>query len=344
MSAIGTYFAYPWCWSLLAALPLLWWLLRQREHQRWRLAGALAGFAGVQLAQHGGRYWRAACVLSSALATIVASTGPQWGSDPKQRLARGRDLIIALDISRSMLAEDRTDPQGERLLARLQRAKMYLSQLLEVVSRRGGHRIGLVWFAGHARLVCPLTDDYEHLRTMLELAHPDYWGPAGRLALTEHGAIGTSLRAALQVSWRAHDPQAKDFQDILLITDGDDQDSDPTDIVRQIHARGIRIHALGIGREEPAYIPGTEPGRWLEINGQPITTRRHDALLAHLAQNGGGQYLAEENFAQPLVSWYLDYLQKQPQREWSPLGPPRPQQHAAIFFTAALILLLIAFV
>ncbi|MCS7016059.1 MAG: VWA domain-containing protein [Gemmatales bacterium] len=343
MNEFWTFWAYPWVWLLLSALPLFGWLVKQTEGDRLRLAGKLAGLAGMQVVHRSRRNWRAGCLVLSALVIIVASAGPQWGRDPKQPLARGRDLIIALDISRSMLAEDRADFTGGRLMSRLERAKGYLAEFLEVVTRRSGHRIGLVWFAGQARLVCPLTDDYDHIRTMVALAHPDYWGPAGRLAMTEHGAIGTSLREAIQLSWRAHDPQAKGFQDILLITDGDDQDSDPAGLVQQIQTQGIRVHILGVGREQPpALIPSYEPGRWLEINGQPITTRRRDAILAQLARMGGGQYLAEEDYAQPLASWYLDYLERQPQREWSPMGLPRPQQQSHIFFAIALVLLLIA--
>lgn len=343
MNAMNALFAYPWSWALVITLPVLWWLLRQREHERLHLAREVAGFAGMQSVRRRSLFWQRMCLWWSAVFTVIASTGPQWGRDPQQRIARGRDIIIALDISRSMLAEDRAEADGRQLVSRLQRAKRYLGQFIDVVQRRGGHRLGLVWFAGQARLVCPLTDDYDHVRALVELAHPDYWGPAGRLAVTDEGAIGTSMRNALETALATHDPLARGYQDILLITDGDDQDIDPFVLVQQARDNGIRIHTLGVGRAEPpAYIPSREPGQWLQVNDQPVTTRRHDELLIRIARLTGGQYLAEENYDQPLVDWFLNHLQGEPQREWSPLGPPRPQQRSGMFFLAALVLLLIA--
>lgn len=343
MNALVTFFAYPWAWSLLSVVPILWWLLHRRDRERLRLAREVTGLAGLQCAQRRTVFLQRTGLLLAASLTVIASSGPQWGYDPKQPIVRGRDLIIALDISRSMLAEDRPDPAGTRLLSRLQRSKQHILALLEMFERRGGHRIGLVWFAGQARLVCPLTDDYDHIRALVELAHPDYWGPAGRLATTEQGAIGTSLRQALITALAAFDPQANGFQDILLVTDGDDQDADPAALAKQAHQRGIRIHVLGVGNSQiPAHVPAREPGRWLEINGQPVTTRRHDAILLRLAQLADGLYLPEEDYRQPTVHWFTSYLERQPQRLWSPLGPPRPLQHSTAFFLIALVLLLIA--
>jgi len=343
MSTSGSVFAYPWAWLLVAALPLLWLVMWLGDRLRYRLAGELAGLAGMQSVFRRGLVWQRMGLGLASLLIVVGSAGPQWGRDPKLRIARGRDVVIALDISRSMLAEDRTDPGRGRLASRLQRAKHYLSDFLDVLERRGGHRIGLVWFAGQARLVCPLTDDYEHIRTLVDLADPDYWGPAGRLAATEHGVIGTSLRQAVAVAIDAHDPQARGFQDIVLVTDGDDLDVDASSVAHRAREHGIRIHVIGVGRPQPpALIPSRETARWLEVDGRLVTTQRNDRLLAHLAQLTGGQYLPEEDYPQPLVHWFTHYLQREAQREWSPLGPPRPQQHSGWFFALALALMLVA--
>ncbi|GBD37574.1 hypothetical protein HRbin36_02709 [bacterium HR36] len=188
-----------------------------------------------------------------------------------------------------------------------------------------------------------MTDDYEHVRALVELAHPDYWGPAGRLAISEGGAIGTSLRHAVEAAIQAHEPEARGFQDILLITDGDDQDRDASPLAEQAWERGIRIHIVGVGRSmPPAYIPGREPGEWLSIQGQPVTTRRNDPLLTHLAQLAAGHYLPEEQYERPLVHWFVHYLEQQAQREWSPFGRPLRQQHSGLFFAIALALALLA--
>jgi len=337
------YFAYSWAWVLLILLPVLWWLGRSRSRRARQLARQAAGLLGWQQVVGWSAWRRQMGLLLAGLFLVIAATGPQWGHDPKQRVAFGRDVVIVLDISRSMLARDRSDAQSTQLLSRLERAKSYLADWLDVLERRGGYRLGVVWFAGQARLVCPLTDDYQHVRAVIELAHPDFWGPAGRLAMSERGAIGTSLRQALEVAVEAHDPAARDFQDILLISDGDDQDISPADLADQARQRSIRIHALGVGRSEPAaYIPGPNPQEFLQWDGQIVQTRRRDDLLTTLARVSGGEYIPEETASQPLVHWWVHTLSREPKRAWSPFGPPRPKQQSEPFFAAALLLFLVA--
>lgn len=337
------YFAYPRAWVLLILLPVLWWLDRSRARRARQLARQAAGVLGWQQIAGWSAWRRQMGLLLAALVLVIAATGPQWGQDPKQRVGFGRDVVILLDISRSMLARDRSDADATRLVSRLERAKSYLADWLDVLERRGGYRLGLVWFAGQARLVCPLTDDYQHVRAVIELAHPDFWGPAGRLAVGQRGAIGTSLRQGLEVALQAHDPSARGFQDILLISDGDDQDTSPADLADQARQRSIRIHALGVGCSQPAaYIPGPNPQEFLQWDGQIVQTRRRDDLLTTLARVSGGQYIPEETASQPLMHWWVHTLSREQKRVWSPFGPPRPKQQSELFFAAALLLFLVA--
>src|SRR5262249_58131955 len=128
----------------------------------------------------------------------------------------GRDLVVVLDLSRSMLARD-------VLPSRLERAGQALDDLSRAVERRGGHRLALVVFAARARIACPLTHDYDHFRQALAEQdaanpHPDI-RPAG-----DDVQSGTRIGAALRLAVEAHDPHYRDHgtQDILLLSDGDD--------------------------------------------------------------------------------------------------------------------------
>src|SRR5262249_5004961 len=144
----------------------------------------------------------------------------------------GRDIWAVLDVSRSMLAEDRISSPPPSTLrgaasmegySRLDRAKRSLRDLADTLQRQGDYRLGLVAFAGQAKVLCPLTADYDHFRFALALAHPDRFGPAGRLSYNDDGtASGTSLRAALSLTATLHDPRVRGFEHVVLITDGDD--------------------------------------------------------------------------------------------------------------------------
>src|SRR2546423_762369 len=118
--------------------------------------GVIAG----QVERPPGR-WRTGVGWALGLAVLAAGTaGPHWGLGPPPPTAPGRDVVVVLDLSRSMLAQD-------ALPSRLGRAKDALRELADAVQARGGHRLGLVVFAGQAAVVCPLTHDYDHFRAKL---------------------------------------------------------------------------------------------------------------------------------------------------------------------------------
>src|SRR5262245_23267359 len=150
--------AWPAALWLLAALPVLWvlgiraWFRRRRALRR--LGSGLA-LRALTTPPRGVRALQALC-WSSGLTTLIAGiAGPRWGADASQVATSGRDLVVVLDLSRSMLAEQPT---------RQERARRALFDLAESLQRRGGHRIALVVFAARAKLVCPLTHDYDHFR------------------------------------------------------------------------------------------------------------------------------------------------------------------------------------
>src|SRR5487761_1492093 len=155
-------FAHPWMLWFLTALPFLAalgvWSTRRRRQALARLGDPVA--VEMQLAsRRGWRRLRGLCLLLGMLGLGLGLAGPQWGRDWNQSAAPGRDLVVVLDCSRSMLAETPS---------RLERARDALLDLADAVESRGGHRLALVLFAGKARLACPLTHDYDHFRSKLE--------------------------------------------------------------------------------------------------------------------------------------------------------------------------------
>src|SRR5207237_2309864 len=132
------------------------------------------------------------------LVLVVGIAGPQWGRDWDQSTAPGRDLVVVVDLSRSMLAQD-------VLPNRLERAKKALEDLSQAVQQRGGHRLALVGFAARARVICPLTHDYDHFRAAL--AELDAANPHPDLRPSAAEAVsGTRIGLALATAVEVHDP------------------------------------------------------------------------------------------------------------------------------------------
>ena len=224
------------------------------------------------------RQWlKALCLLGTVAAMIVALTQPQWGRRWQDVQRRGRDVMILLDVSRSMLAED-VSP------SRLARAKVDIRELVQVMREEGGHRLGLVVFAGRASLQCPLTLDYNFFLRRLTEVGPHTAGRGGSL-------IGDAIRHAL----RGMDTLAHHYKDIILITDGDDHDSFPLEAAASAAKQGVSIYAVGVGDADTgARIPvrGAD-GRltYVEHQGREVRSRLRQGLLLEMAQMTGGAYV-----------------------------------------------------
>ena len=173
------------------------------------------------------RFWVKLLLRETALmAGLVALAGPRFGTQYEQVVPRGSDLYVLIDVSRSMLAED-VPP------SRLGRAKADVAAL---VNRLEGERVGLIAFAGQAVVKCPLTVDYDAFRRSLDELDPTS-APRGGTA------IGDAIRKALEVFQSRTDRD----QAILLITDGDDQQSYPLQAAAVAAERQVTIFTVGLG-------------------------------------------------------------------------------------------------
>jgi len=271
---------------LVEMLHLLWLLpglIGLWAYAGWRRGQALERFAATPLlAQLNQRLhprkrrWKQGLFFAAAALAIIALARPAWNPEPQTVHREGRDVVFIVDVSRSMLAEDLAPN-------RLERAKLAIRDCLEGLN---GDRVGLIAFAGSSVVKCPLTLDYGFFRMMLEQIGPNDISRGGTL-------IGDALRKALT---EVFDDQEREFRDIILITDGDDQESFPVEAAQQAGEAGIRIIAIGLGDETQGQrIPITdENGRktFLKYQGEEVWTKLDAATLREVAAaTPGGKYL-----------------------------------------------------
>ena len=285
-------FANPWALALLALLPAWWWW-------RWGAAGPSVTFPGTGALARAGD--RAAAIVArapewlravSVAVLIVALAGPRTGAAVVDVNAEGIAIVIALDISSSMLAEDMSERN------RLAVAK---EKVAEFVRGRSYDRIGLVAFAGEALTQVPITIDYPVILQALDGLQ------AGRQMLEDGTAIGTALATAANRLRRA----PGESRVIVLMTDGENNrgEIDPITAARAAAAYDIRLYTIGVGSEGVAPVPVASGPFGIQYANLPVHI--DEELLREIAGLSGGQYFRATNAA-ALDSIYrrIDELEK----------------------------------
>jgi Ca-activated chloride channel family protein len=277
MAEQGFHFAAPvWLWGL-AALPLVIAWLWSSAPQRRR--GREDGYADPELLPHlvgsasaAGERSLQPLLLWSLLwvLLILAMAGPRWDYQQLSPFRPAADLVVVLDISRSMNIKD-TQP------SRMERAKQ---EIQDLVRRNPGVRIGLVAFATLAHVVTPLTEDGKSLLHALPALSPE-------LVRLPGSRIGDALERARQLLASS---SADTGRHILLVTDGDFADQAPLALAEELRQQGIVLHVLGIGTPEGGPVPPLPGMPMLGPNGLPLVSRLEAAELEALAAAGGGLY------------------------------------------------------
>jgi Ca-activated chloride channel family protein len=246
------------------------------------------------------RGWKAVLVLAASALTIVALARPGWNPKPKSLQRQGRDVMFLLDVSKSMLAQDLAPN-------RLERAKL---AILDCVEKLQGDRVGLVVFAGTAAVQCPLTLDYGFFRMMLESVNTESIARGGTM-------IGDAVRKALDEGFGDRE---KRYKDIVLITDGEDQESFPVQAAESAGKSGVRIIAIGIGDEDQGRrIPITDKsGRraFLTYKGQEVWSKLDADTLRKMANaTPGGKFLKVATGAIDLGDVYAQLISTAEKKE-----------------------------
>jgi len=267
-------FAAPVWLNLLWGLPLLAWLLwkdaRKRRDQIARVFGETLGERVAPASLWRKRSWKRTLWVLGMAALLFAAAQPRWGFQWKETQSRGVELVVALDVSRSMDAKD-VDP------SRLERARREIQDLLQWVQ---GDRIGLVIFAGGAYPRVPLTRDRNALLQILRATDSQVLR-----------AQGSSLAAALSVARDLFGDEAASHRGIVLISDGEAWDPGLDHEVGLLAEQGIRVYAVGVGTEKGAPIPETGGGFKKDRAGEVVLTRLEASALKGIAAATGGAYV-----------------------------------------------------
>jgi Ca-activated chloride channel homolog len=288
---------------LLALVPLaavfFVWALRRRRAALRRFAEARLLPALTPDLDERRHRWRAAMLVGAVGLLAVTLAGPKWGFHWEKVERRGVDLVVALDTSRSMLAED-VKP------SRIERAKLAVEDLLKQLH---GDRVGLVAFAGSAFVQCPLTLDYEAFAESLR---------AVTVGIIPRG--GTSLAAAITSGIRAFEGHQGKHEALILITDGEDHDGRVEEAAKQAAALGIKIYTVGIGTTGGDLIPITVNGQQTFLKnrqGEVVKSHMDAALLEKIAALTGGAYVHAEGAGFGLGKVYTDYIDNMEKRDLS---------------------------
>ena len=217
-----------------------------------------------------GKGWLKISLLAAAwFFFVIGLARPQLGARLKEHQSQGVEVMVALDVSNSMLAEDYSPN-------RLERSKLAISRLVDKLQ---GDRIGLVVFAGEAFVQLPITADYVSAKVFLKSID------------TESVPIqGTSLSEALMASARSFSTQSERSRAIILISDGEDHEGEAIEAARAIAEQGIRIYCIGVGSPQGKPIP--KNGSLLkDASGEIVVTRLNEEILQEIAGAGNGKYV-----------------------------------------------------
>jgi Ca-activated chloride channel homolog len=208
---------------------------------------------------------------------IIALSRPQFGSKLEEVKKEGAEVIIALDVSNSMLAGD-IQPD------RLTRAKQALTRLIDNLDN---DRIGLIVFAGDAYTQIPITTDYVSAKMFLNAIGPDMVPKQG-----------TAIGAAIELGMRSFSPGEGKSKAMIIITDGENHEDDPVARATEAAKAGIVIHTIGIGSEDGVPVPVTINGKTeflKDMDGNTVITKLDEDILKKIAIASGGSYVRANN-------------------------------------------------
>ncbi len=310
---------------LLVPALAVFFLLARKARRR-----ALARFGDLELVRklsatvsRRGRVAKGVLLLATVAFLVLALARPQFGTRVETVRSQGQDVMVVLDVSLSMLAED-VAPN------RLDRARL---EVMRILRRLEGDRIGLVAFAGSAFVQAPLTVDYGAAAMFLNAMDPDL------IPLQ-----GTNLGEALAVALDAFEEGTREHRVLVLVTDGEDHEGEIDSALERAVQEGIRVHTVGIGSLEGVPIPevdddGMRTGFKRDEEGNVVTTRLDEATLRRVAEATGGRYFPATGAGanlDPLV----EELTGGDGRELEAREVTQFEEQFQIFLGAALLLLL----
>ena len=280
---------------LLILLPILiairMYGLRKRKKQLAKFGGPVLLkrlMPDVSVARREVKFW---LMLTAIALLIVMLARPQMGTKINQEQRQGIEVIIALDISNSMKAEDVTP-------SRLDKSKMLVENLVDNFTN---DKVGLTVFAGDAFVQLPITSDYVSAKMFLQNIDPSLIA-----------AQGTNLAEAIELSSKSFTKQDKVGRAIIVITDGEDHEGGATEAAKEAKKNGMRVFVLGVGSPKGSPIPDGNGGYMKDNTGQEVMSALNEDMCKQIASAGGGAYIHVDNnnIAQQQLDNEIAKLQK----------------------------------
>ena len=219
------------------------------------------------------RSWMKLMLIGLGLLFLVFSlSNPQWGLKRKKVKAKGADIMIAMDISLSMMSED-IPPN------RLERAKKITEKLIDELK---GERIGLILFAGNAYLQMPLTNDYAAAKLFVRSA-----------STNQASSQGTAIGDAIFLAEKLFSEKEKYHRAMIIISDGENHDDEAIEIATSANERGLTIFTVGVGTTQGGFIPTNHGGSETFVrdrSGKFVKSKINEQLLSEVADRADGSY------------------------------------------------------
>ena len=330
---------WQWPWLLILApvyvlfISLAAFLQRRRAFRLARLGYYVSRGPGWRGSSRPGFYAGLRWFCGLMLLTIGLA-GPIWGANRAAEIAPERDLILLVDLSRSMLATDVLPSRSRRVCESIER-------LCDHLEARGGVRLALVGFASKGQVLCPLTRDYAHVRQLaagLDPASP----PSGTRPDQPGTGSGTRIGAGLQAAVAAVDPETRGFSDIVLLSDGDDPAGDQEYRVGISAAQTLKVpvHTVGVGNSQGTWdleLPVRRAGRPAV---EHVATSLKETPLREIAQATGGMYVPARTEPCDLSGLYDEVIEPLPRADAGLSSVTQPPSHGSWFFGAGLLFLI----
>lgn len=275
----GFRFAHPVFLYLLAVIPVIVLFF---IYVRYKRVKALKAFGNSEVIESlmpdvsaSRPVWKFVMITLSFVAFVFLLSGPQFGSKLQKVKRKGVEIIIALDVSNSMMAED-IKPN------RLERSKQAISRLVEKLYN---DKIGLIVFAGDAYVQLPITTDYASAKMFLSTIN------TGIVPVQ-----GTAIGKAIDLAVRSFGPQSEASRAIIVITDGENHEDDAVAAAKAANEKGIVVHSIGMGLPQGAPIPISGTNSFVkDRQGNVVMTKLDEQKLQEISAGGGGEYFRASN-------------------------------------------------
>jgi Ca-activated chloride channel family protein len=271
------------------------------------------------------QYLKFGLLMLAVALLVVGWANPQYGAKLQKYKRKSVDVILAFDLSQSMLATDITP-------SRLERARRFGQELVEGLR---SERLGMVVFAGSAFLQSPITTDYNAIQLSLRSASPDMIGNQG-----------TAIAEAIELAEESFEDNNKSHKALIIITDGENHEEEALAAAQAAVDKGLIIYTVGVGTAEGGFITIRQNGREVykrDKQGSPVRSRLNEKVLEDLADAGNGNYFNLAAGSDAVVDALKDRIDKMEKRAFEQRSFSEFESSFQWFVGVALLLLIVEF-